>query len=125
MTKFDDVNRAVHKLKMTTINKRDKKLKLLPLLNESIYSSEIFSEHLWLLLRSKNSYLSYMSKLMTSSGSFQLTGNTKKYFYAFDQCVRQFLDEMISKLPINESRIEKLLLVNFLFSFLFSQIVEK
>ena len=65
---------------MTKLNKRDKKLKLLPLLTESIYSFEIFSEHLWLLLISKNSYLCQVTKLITSSGSFQLTSSRKKYF---------------------------------------------
>ena len=81
---------------MTTINKRDKKLKLLLLLTESIHSFEIFSEHLWLLLESKNSYLCRVTELMTSSGTFQLTGNRKKYFY--DQCFRQFLDQVLQKL---------------------------
>ena len=55
---------------MTKTNKRDKKLKLLGLLTESIYSFEIFSEHLWLILESKNSYLCHVTKLMTSSGRF-------------------------------------------------------
>ena len=71
---------------------------------------------------------------MTSSGSFQLTSNRKKYFNGFYQCFRQFLDKAlqkqekiysrtISELPITENRIEKLLLVRFLLSCLFSQIV--
>ena len=75
---------------------------------------------------------------MTSSGSFQLTSNRKKVLYTFDQCFRQFLDKAlqksenisklpmtISKLPITENRIEKLLLIVFYCDFLFSQIVEK
>ena len=68
---------------------------------------------------------------MTSTGLFQLTSNRKKYFYAFDQCFRQFLDKALQKpenmlkLPITENRIEKLLLIRLLLSFLFSQIVEK
>ena len=82
---------------MTTIHKRDKKLKLLPLLIESIYSFEIFSEHLWLLLESKNSYLCHVTESMTSSGSFHLIGNRKKYFYAFDQLFLQFLDKALQK----------------------------
>ena len=63
---------------------------------------------------------------MTTSGAFQLTNNRKRYIYAFDQCFRQFLDKAlqnrkichkaISKLPITENRIEKLLLVRFLLS---------
>ena len=53
---------------MTKTNKREQKLKLLPLLTESISSFEIFSEHLWLLLESKNSYLWHVTKLKTSSG---------------------------------------------------------
>ena len=92
-----NLSRVVHWLKMTKINKRDKKLELLPLLTESIYSFEIFSEHLWLLLESKNSYLCHVTKLMTSSVSFQLTSNRKNYFYAFDQCFRQFPDKALQK----------------------------
>ena len=88
-----NLSRAVQYLKMIKINKRDKNLKLLPLLTESIYSLQIFSEHLWLLLKSKNSYLCHVTKLMTSSGLFQLTSYRKKYFYAFDQCFRQFPDK--------------------------------
>ena len=84
-------------VKNDQITEHDKKLKLLPLLTESIYSFEIFSEHLWLLLESKNSYLCHVTKLMTSSGSFQLTSNWKKYFYAFDQCFGQFLDKALKK----------------------------
>ena len=34
---------------------------------------------------------------MTSSGSSQLTGNRKKYFYAYDQCFQQFLDKALQK----------------------------
>ena len=83
---------------MTKINKRDKKLKLLPLLTELIYSFEIFSENLWLLLESKINYLCHVTNLMTSSGSFQLTSNQKKYFYAFDQYFRQSLDKALQKL---------------------------
>ena len=45
-----NLSRVVRWLKMTKINKHGKKLKLLPLLTESIYSFEIFSEHLWVLL---------------------------------------------------------------------------
>ena len=82
---------------MTNINERDKKLKMLPLLTELIYSFEIFSEHLWLLLKSKNSYLYHVTKLMTSSGSFQLTSNRKNNFYAFDQCFRQSLGKALQK----------------------------
>ena len=67
------------------------------LLTESIYSFEISSNHLWLLLESKNTYLCHVTKLMTSSGSSQLTGNRKKYFYAYDQCFRQFLDKALQK----------------------------
>ena len=77
-----NLSRVVHQLKMATINERDKKFKLLPLLTESIYSFEIFSEHLWLLLESKNSYLSHVTKLMTSSGLFQLTGDRKKSMFS-------------------------------------------
>ena len=61
---------------MTKINQHDKKLNLLPLFTESIYSFEIFSEHLWLLLESKNNYVCHVTKLMTSSGSSQLTSNS-------------------------------------------------
>ena len=56
---------------MTKINKLDQKLKLLSPLTESIYLFEIFSENLWLLLESKNSYLCHVAKFMTSSGLFQ------------------------------------------------------
>ena len=78
-----------------------------------------------------------MTKLITSSGSFQLTSiKEEKYFYAFDKCFRQFLDkalhktgkyvkELISKLLVTENIIEKLQLVRFLLLLLFSQIVEK
>ena len=38
--------------------------------------------------------------LMTSSGSFQLSSNRKKYFHAFDQCFRQFLDTALQKAEI-------------------------
>ena len=82
---------------MTKINKPDKKIKLLPLLTESIYSFEIFSENLCLLLESKNSYLCDVTKLMVSSGPFQLTGNRKKYFYAFDQYFQQFPDKALQQ----------------------------
>ena len=92
-----NLSRVVHYLKITKINKRDKKIKLLPLLTASIYSFEIFNEHLWLLLESKNSYLCCVTKLMTSSGSFQLTSNRKKYFYAFDEFFLQFLDKALQK----------------------------
>ena len=92
-----NLSRVVHYLKMTKINERDKKLKLLPLLTETIYSFEIFSEHLWLLLESKNSYLCHVTEWMTSSSSFQLTSNGKKYFHAFDQSFWQFLDKAIQK----------------------------
>ena len=34
---------------------------------------------------------------MTPSVPFQLTGNRKKYFYAFDKCFRQFLDKALQK----------------------------
>ena len=57
------------------------------------------------------------------------------YFYAFDQCFQHVLDGALQN-PKNmlksyllasktENRIEKLLLVRFLLSFLFNQIVEK
>ena len=46
-------------------------------------------------------------------------------FHAFGQCFHLFIDRAISKLPITENRIEKLLLVRFLLSFLFKQMVEK
>ena len=39
-----------------------------------------------------------MTKLMMPSGSFQLTSNMEKYFYAFDQYFRQFPDEALQKL---------------------------
>ena len=61
-----------------------------------------------------------------------------KSTFTFDQCFQQFLDKAlqkseniskllmsISKLPTTENRIEELLMVCFLLSFLFSQIVEK
>ena len=66
-------------------------------LTESIFSFEIFSNNLWLLLESKNTYLCHVTKLMTSSCSSQLTSNRKKYFYAYDQCFRQFLDKALQK----------------------------
>ena len=69
---------------------------------------------------------------MMSSDSFQLTSNRTKYFHAFDQCFQQFLDKalqklenVLMKLSITENRIEKLLLVYVLLSFLFSQMVKK
>ena len=68
-------------VKNDQINKHDKKLKLLQLLTESICSFEspvsIYARHLWLLIESKNSYLCHVAKLITSSGSFQLTSNGK------------------------------------------------
>ena len=73
---------------------------MLPLLTESIYLFEIFSEYLWLLLESKNSHFCYVTKLITSSGLFQLTSNMKKYFYVCDQCFRQFLDKALQKQEI-------------------------
>ena len=47
------------------------KLKLLPFSNESPFPFEIFSDHLWLIAKSKNSYLCHVTKIMTSSASFQ------------------------------------------------------
>ena len=81
----------------------------------------------------QNSYLCHVTKLMTSSGLFQLTSNRKKYFHASDQCFRYFLDKALQKpenmlknyLKLTENRSEKLIMVRFLLSFLFSQMVEK
>ena len=57
--------------KMTKISKCGLKLKLLPFSTETIVLLGIFSEHLWLSLKSKNRYLCHVTKLITSSGSFQ------------------------------------------------------
>ena len=38
------------------------------ILTESIISFEIFSEHLWLVLKFKNGYLCHVTKFMTLSG---------------------------------------------------------
>ena len=47
------------------------KIKLLPFSNESLFSFEIFGDHLWLIAQSKNSYLCHVTKIMTSSASFE------------------------------------------------------
>ena len=49
-------------------------------------------------IRIKNSYLCHVTKLMTSSGLFQ----KEKYFYAFDQCFRQFLDKALQNPDVKE-----------------------
>ena len=51
----------------------------------------MFSENLWLLYESKNIYLCHVTKLTMSLAHFK----RQKYFYAFDQCFRQFLDKAL------------------------------
>ena len=82
---------------MAKIGKCGQKLKLLPLLTESVISFEIFSKHLW-LLKSKNSYLCHLIKLMTSSGSFKRTSKRIMSVRAFGQCFRPFLEIALQKL---------------------------
>ena len=81
-----------------------------------------------------NGYLCHVTQLMTSSRSFQRTSERKMSFHAFGQRFQPFTDTPlqkpenmlnISKLPINENRIEKLLVVRFLLLLLFRPIVEK
>ena len=77
----------------------------------------------------------HVTQLMTSSGSFQRTSKRKMSFHAFGQRFQPFIDtplqkpdnmlKSIPKLPINENRIEKLLLVRFLLLLLFRLIVKK
>ena len=63
--------RVVHWGKMIKISKHGRKLKLLPFSSELLFSFEIFSDHLFLTAKSKNTYMCHVNKIMTSSDSFK------------------------------------------------------
>ena len=63
--------RVVHWGKMTKISKHGRKLKLLPFSTELLFSFEIFSDHLFLMAKSKTTYMCQLTKIMTSSASFK------------------------------------------------------
>ena len=75
--------RVVHWGKMIKISKHGRKLKLLPFSTELLFTFETFSDHLFLMAKSKNTYTCHMTKIMTSSASFK---REKCAFLIFDPC---------------------------------------
>ena len=63
--------RVVHWGKMIKISKHSWKLKLLPFSTELLFSLEIFSDDLFLMAKSKNTYMCHVTKIMMSSASFK------------------------------------------------------
>ena len=72
--------RVVHWGKMIKISKHGWKLKLLPFSTELLFSFEIFSDHLFLMAKSKNTYMYHVTKIMTSSASFKWSSKGKMCF---------------------------------------------
>ena len=120
---------------MTKISEPGLNLELLPFLTESIISLEIFSEYLCLLLKFRNSYSVTWLNWWRHQGHFSEPVRENLSFHAFGQYFQLFIDTALqkqenmlksySKLPITETRIEKLLLIRFLLPFLFKQMGEK
>ena len=61
------------------------------------FSFEIFSEHLWLIAKSKNIYLCHVAKVMASSASSQCSNKRKMCFQTFGQCFLIILDIALQK----------------------------
>ena len=72
--------RVVHWGKMIKISKHGWKWKLLPFSTELLFSFQIFSDHLFLMAKSKNTYICYVTKIMTSSASFKWNSKRKMCF---------------------------------------------
>ena len=64
---------------------------------------KIFSKHLWLIAKSRNSYLCHMTEIKMSSVSFQRSSKRKCTFWAFDQCLQIILDIAlyVKELPLS------------------------
>ena len=72
--------RVVHWGKMIKISKHGWKLKLLPFSTELLFSFDVFSGHLFLMAKTKNTYMCHLTKIITSSGSFKWSSKRKMCF---------------------------------------------
>ena len=72
--------RVVQWGKMIKISKHGWKLKLLSFSTELLFLFEIFSDHLFLMAKSKNTYMCHVAKIMASSASFKWSSKRKMCF---------------------------------------------
>ena len=124
--------RVVHWGKMVKISKHGWKLKLLPFSTELLFSFEIFSDHLFLMAKSKNTYMCHVIKIMASSASFKWSCKRKLCFSdiwsMFSKTFRYNTTKTgryVKELPLSFPKVEKLLMVRFLLPFLVWPMVEK